>query len=102
MAVLLIVVLLLCVCLRWSVETMAESRTKIWPEKNLFTSPMAMCGSRGGGQSDKTRLENYKWLYVSLEILVGTPPEKSNCFSREVRPVNCPVLNHFYFKAYSK
>ena len=35
-----------------------------------------MCGSRGRVGEWAHPLENYKLLYVSLEILVGTPLEK--------------------------
>ena len=39
----------------------------------------------GGGQGVWTSLENYKWLKVSLEILVWTPSR--NCFlERSIQP----------------
>ena len=48
-------------------------------------------GDRGSGP-----LENYKWLKVSLAIMVRTPREAIeplwfNCFSREVCTVHCDV-----------
>ena len=44
-------------------------------EKNACTGPE-------GEQVVHTPMENHKWLYVSLEILVRTPSSRSNWTSR--------------------
>ena len=64
----------------------------------LVDNRYGMDGPRGGtGGPGLNPLENHKWPYVSLEILVRTPPReairplRSSCFSRGVRTAPCEI-----------
>ena len=54
-------------------------------ETNFTPIPLA---DPEGGQGVRNPLENHKFLYVSLEILVYLG---SNCFLREVRTALCQI-----------